>query len=205
MRDRTATGSATGSRSKTRTEPLSARSRPRMCLMSVVLPAPLAPTRPKTCPGGRDTLTESRAVVVPKRRVSLDTLMTDSLTLEPLVAPTPPPSLTHRLLRNNNEPATMHVLPLPSAFYIRERNRLGIDPESAAGSERPELREGFEDGRVGNAAPAAPVEFQPRAAQCGGGERDGRPSHFADLNQADSGELGLESWPLRAPSRTSVG
>ena len=26
--------------------PLSARSRPRMCLMSVVLPAPFAPTRP---------------------------------------------------------------------------------------------------------------------------------------------------------------
>jgi len=30
-----------------------------------------------------DKLTEARAVVAPKRRVSADTLMTDSLTLEP--------------------------------------------------------------------------------------------------------------------------
>ena len=46
--------------------------------MSVVLPAPLAPTRPYTAPGGIDRLTESRAVVAPNRRVSSDTLMIDS-------------------------------------------------------------------------------------------------------------------------------
>src|SRR6185295_1754775 len=83
MRDRTATGSATGSSPKTRTKPLSARSRPRICLMSVVLPAPLAPTRPWTAPRDMDRLTEARAVLAPKRRVSSDTLTTDSFIVEP--------------------------------------------------------------------------------------------------------------------------
>src|SRR5689334_3494021 len=78
MRDRTPTGSATGSRPKTRTVPLSARKSPRMCLMSVVLPAPFAPTRPYTAPRGIDRLTEDRAVRAPKRRVSPVTLMTGS-------------------------------------------------------------------------------------------------------------------------------
>src|ERR1041384_610775 len=86
----------------------------------------------------------------------------------------------------------MYVLPLPGAFHIGERNRLGIDAECAGGSQRPELWEGVEDGRVRDAAPAAPVELQPRAAQRGGGERNGRPGHFANLDQADSGGLGLE-------------
>src|SRR5437773_8101828 len=57
----TATGSATGSRSNTRREPDSALSKPRMCLMSVVLPAPLAPTRPNTCPRSTLRLTPSSA------------------------------------------------------------------------------------------------------------------------------------------------
>src|SRR6185503_18076737 len=78
MRDSTPTGSATGSLPKTRTKPLSARSRPRRCLMSVVLPAPFAPTRPYTAPRGRDRLTERSAVLSPKRRVSSETWMTES-------------------------------------------------------------------------------------------------------------------------------
>src|SRR6266567_7689315 len=78
MRDSTPTGSATGSRPKTRTEPLSALSSPRMWRMSVVLPAPLTPTRPYTAPRGSDSLTESSAVRVPKRRVRSKTWMTGS-------------------------------------------------------------------------------------------------------------------------------
>ena len=66
---------------------------------------------------------------------------------------------------------------MPSAFYIGKRNRFGIDAECPAGSQRPELRESVEDGRVWNAAPAAPVEFQPTwfdrqgKAMGGSGER----------------------------------
>ena len=44
--------------------------------MSVVLPAPLAPTRPWTTPRVTDKLTEASAAVAPKRRVSSDTWMT---------------------------------------------------------------------------------------------------------------------------------
>src|SRR6266851_164739 len=69
MRTRTPFGSATGSRSKTCTDPVAARSKPRMCLMSVVLPAPLAPTSPKTVPRGTVRLTLSSATLGPKRRV----------------------------------------------------------------------------------------------------------------------------------------
>src|SRR5262249_54674172 len=76
MRDRTPSGSVTGSRPKTRTLPSAARSRPRTCLMRVVLPAPLAPTRPRTAPRGTARLTRSRATLAPKRRVRLRTAMT---------------------------------------------------------------------------------------------------------------------------------
>src|SRR5712692_9178308 len=69
MRTRTPLGSATGSRSKTRTEPVAALSKPRTCLISVVLPAPLAPTSPKTVPRGTVRLTLSSATLGPKRRV----------------------------------------------------------------------------------------------------------------------------------------
>ena len=76
MRDSTATGSATGSRPKILTLPLSAWSSPRMCLMSVVLPAPFAPTSPYTPPRGTVIVTDESAVFAPKRRVNPDTAMT---------------------------------------------------------------------------------------------------------------------------------
>ena len=54
--------------------------------MSVVLPAPLAPTRPWTAPRVTDKLTEARAVLAPKRRVSSDTVITDSTLELPIIA-----------------------------------------------------------------------------------------------------------------------
>ncbi len=78
MRARTPAGSATGSRPKTRTDPVSAFSKPSTCLMSVVLPAPLAPTRPSTMPRGSVKLTLSSAVMAPKRRVKALTSTTGS-------------------------------------------------------------------------------------------------------------------------------
>ena len=69
MRDSTADGIGDRIEAEDRTLPLSACSRPRMCLMSVVLPAPFAPTRPYTPPRGIDRLTEFSAVFAPKRRV----------------------------------------------------------------------------------------------------------------------------------------
>ena len=69
MRPSTPAGSATGSAPKTRTEPASALSKPSTCLMSVVLPAPLAPTSPNTMPRGNVRLTLSSAALAPKRRV----------------------------------------------------------------------------------------------------------------------------------------
>src|SRR5437588_5599646 len=65
----TPAGSATGSRPKTRTLPPLGRSRPSRWRISVVLPAPLAPTRPKTQPRGTVRLTPSSARLGPKRRV----------------------------------------------------------------------------------------------------------------------------------------
>src|SRR6185295_5527440 len=50
MRPRTETGSETGSMPKTRTVPASARNKPRICLIKVVLPAPFSPTSPNTLP-----------------------------------------------------------------------------------------------------------------------------------------------------------
>src|SRR5258708_5406429 len=78
MRERTPTGSATGSRPKTRTDPLSALSRPMMCLMSVVLPAPFAPTRPYTPPRRKVSVTDDNASFAPNRRVSDEISMTES-------------------------------------------------------------------------------------------------------------------------------
>src|SRR5688572_9901842 len=46
--------------------------------MSVVLPAPLAPTRPNTAPRGTRRVTPSRAVLGPNRRVSRSTATTSS-------------------------------------------------------------------------------------------------------------------------------
>src|SRR5436305_2893977 len=84
MRASTPAGSATGSRPKTRTEPDWALSRPSRCLISVVLPAPLAPTRPKTVPRGRLRLTPSRASFAPNRRVRPRTSTTGSARGKPL-------------------------------------------------------------------------------------------------------------------------
>src|SRR5215471_3388380 len=78
MRERTPTGSTTGSSPKTRTEPFCAASRPRMCLISVVLPAPLAPTRPYTTPRGTVSVTSFKAILAPNRRVTPVTAMTVS-------------------------------------------------------------------------------------------------------------------------------
>src|SRR5688572_24638593 len=76
MRLSTPTGSRTGSRPKTRTEPEVARSSPSRCLRSVVLPAPLAPTRPWTWPAVAWKDTPSRAVLLPNDRERLMTSTT---------------------------------------------------------------------------------------------------------------------------------
>src|SRR6188472_1733502 len=84
MRDSTLTGSLTGSRPKTRTEPVWALSKPSTCRMSVVFPAPLAPTRPKTTPRGTARLTLSSARFAPNLRVTLWISITLSGECEPL-------------------------------------------------------------------------------------------------------------------------
>src|SRR5580692_848443 len=70
MRPSVPTGLATGSRPKTRTVPVWALSRPRMCLMTVVLPAPLPPIKPNTPPRGTVSERSSRAVLLPNCRVT---------------------------------------------------------------------------------------------------------------------------------------
>src|SRR5215471_14217328 len=85
MRERTPTGSTTGSSPKTRTEPFCAASRPRMCLISVVLPAPLAPTRPYTTPRGTVSVTSFKAILAPNRRVTPVTAITVSFMGESLL------------------------------------------------------------------------------------------------------------------------
>src|SRR5690242_398860 len=84
MRDSTLTGSLTGSRPKTRTEPVWALSKPSTWRISVVFPAPLAPTRPKTTPRGTVRLTLSSARLVPNLRVTLWISITLSGECEPL-------------------------------------------------------------------------------------------------------------------------
>ena len=64
MRPSVPTGFATGSRPNTRTVPDWALSKPRMCLIIVVLPAPLPPIRPNTPPRGTVSETSSRAALV---------------------------------------------------------------------------------------------------------------------------------------------
>src|SRR5436853_5621522 len=72
-------------------------------------------------------------------------------------------------LRDKDDPPAAYVFPLPSVFHVGERYGLGIDVECAISGQRPELREGVDDGRVWHAATAAaPVELEPRAAQCRG-------------------------------------
>src|SRR5580704_17197335 len=83
MRPRTPGGSPTGSRPKTRTVPAWALSRPSTWRISVVFPAPLAPTRPKTLPRGTIILTRFSAALAPKRRVTSRISMTTSLVSSP--------------------------------------------------------------------------------------------------------------------------
>src|SRR5438874_2024886 len=78
MRPRTETGSSTGSIPKTRTEPVSARHSPRICLIRVDLPAPFSPTRPKTLPDGTLSVTSFNAGLEPNLRDSLLTATTGS-------------------------------------------------------------------------------------------------------------------------------
>src|SRR5258708_5948605 len=75
MRPSVPTGFCTGSRPNTRTVPVWALSIPRMCLIRVVLPAPLPPINPKTPPRGTASETSSSAVLLPNclvsRRISM--------------------------------------------------------------------------------------------------------------------------------------
>ena len=80
IRPRTLTGSATGFSPKTRTMPLSALSRPRMCLINVVrFPGPFSPTRPKTWPRTIFKVAWSRASLPSNRRVKSVISITFSL------------------------------------------------------------------------------------------------------------------------------
>ncbi len=69
MRAWTRRGSRVGQSPSTSTDPLLAARKPVSRRMKVVLPAPLAPSRPKLSPGSRRRLTLSRAKWGPKRRV----------------------------------------------------------------------------------------------------------------------------------------
>src|SRR5262249_33809465 len=88
----TRTGSATGFMPKTRTVPDSARSKPRMCLISVVFPAPFSPTRPNTLPRGTSNETSFKASFEPnfRDRFAIDT--GDSGTLPPALLASSPDS-----------------------------------------------------------------------------------------------------------------
>src|SRR5213596_4371139 len=68
MRAKTETGLETGSTPKTRTVPASARNKPKMCLINVVLPAPFSPTSPNTLPRGRYSDTSFNTVFEPNVR-----------------------------------------------------------------------------------------------------------------------------------------
>src|SRR5688572_15154583 len=79
MRESTPGGSATGSLPKTRTVPCSALSKPRMCLISVVFPAPFCPTKPNTVPFSNVRSTPASACFFPYVRVRPRTSITLSL------------------------------------------------------------------------------------------------------------------------------
>src|SRR5579872_2116685 len=69
MRPRVPTGFCTGSRPNTCTVPVWGLSIPNMCLIRVVLPAPLPPINPKTPPRGTASEMSSSAVLLPNWRV----------------------------------------------------------------------------------------------------------------------------------------
>ena len=69
-----------------------------------------------------------------------------------------------RWLWRDNQAATGCIVPLPGRFDIGERYSFGIDPEFATRGQRPNLREGFEDGFGRNAAAATPVQLEARGA-----------------------------------------
>ena len=71
-RVRTCGGNRVMSSPRNTTVPASVRNAPEMQLISVVLPEPFGPIRPKRSPGRMSTLTLSSAVKPPKRLVSAD-------------------------------------------------------------------------------------------------------------------------------------
>jgi hypothetical protein len=89
-------------------------------------------------------------------------------------------------LRDDDQPAAVLILALPGIFDVGEGNRFSADAEFTAGGESHDPGQGVEYGLVRDTAAAAPVDLQSRAAQRGGGERDGRPGALADLDEADS-------------------
>src|SRR5258706_15396779 len=72
-----------------------------------------------------DKLTEARAVLAPNRRVSSDTTMTDSLTLEPPIAQ----RRRHRSAYPCN--LTLHTHPTREAKRVRCNEGLGDAPQVA--------------------------------------------------------------------------
>ena len=94
--------------------------------------------------------------------------------------------MSRNWLRDNDKPSTRQIIALPSIFDLRKRDGFGINAQFVAGSQCPDLREGLEDGGVGNAATAAAVNLNSRTTQGRGGEGNGWASHVANLNQTES-------------------
>src|SRR4029078_9367488 len=86
-----------------------------MCLISVVFPAPLAPTRPYTPPRGSDRVTDASAVFESKRRVRAVMSMTGPVS--GVIASNGRVTILTRQQRVNN-PALPHH-PRPSTFAYR--------------------------------------------------------------------------------------
>src|SRR5438270_10868357 len=75
MRWRTASGSALTSMPSTQARPLVSGRMPLSILMTVVLPLPLGPRKPKTSPGSTRKLTPSTAVTSPNLRTTFSVTM----------------------------------------------------------------------------------------------------------------------------------
>src|SRR5438552_6702021 len=190
MRDRTPTGSATGSSPKTRTEPLSARSRPRTCLMSVVFPAPLAPTRPYTAPRGIDKLTESSAVFESKRRVSSVTSMTGS-----------PTRVASAVIQCGNNGSWLTVNSNETCRNRRDRSHRHI-PYPAACQRRPR-RNRRQSWKARPVRAAACMERSPADRDRPGG--GGRSKDVRRANSVTRGGCGRRSHLLYSNQRAAVG
>src|ERR1700730_10531319 len=84
MRSRTASASVRTSRPSTQTDPSLRGSRPVSILMTVVLPLPLGPRKPKISPFSTRKLTPSTATKSPNRRTRFLAIMEDSSGRGPL-------------------------------------------------------------------------------------------------------------------------